>query len=147
MAIGLNANDVANLAIQQERKIKNLENKFNSLEQRLFALENGLDYTPNEVPIELLSVEMEPTSEKVMTRHEVFASYMPSELSDEVMEEAMLYLENEYKTLGINFEDHPRLNKLFTDADYKAEIIIKTQDNYKKNISEPQGNRSSKKIE
>ncbi len=126
MAIGLNANDVANLVVQQEKKIKDLENKLNSFERRFLALENGTVYTPNEVIAEVSSVE------KVMTRHEVFASYMPSELSAEVMEEAMLYLENEYKALGINFEDHPGLNRLFTDAAYKAEIIKKTQDNYKK---------------
>ncbi len=145
MAIGLNANDVANLAVQQEKKIKDLENNFKSLEQRLFALENGSDYTPNEVTAEVSALEMETTTEKVMTRHEIFASYMPPELSDEVMEEAMLYLENEYKALGISFEDHPGLNRLFTDVAYKAEVIKKTQDNYKKtyqNLKEIEAQRN-----
>ena len=56
---------------------------------------------------------------------------MTSELNDEIMEDAMLYLENEYKVRGINIEDHPGLNKLFTDATYRAEIIKKTQEKYK----------------
>lgn len=132
MAIGLNTNDVANLAVQQEKKIKALENKFKTLEQRLLALENGTDYTPSEVTVEIPAIKAETPTEKIMTRHEAFASYMPPELSDEIMEEAMLYLENEYKALGINYENHPGLKKLFTDADYKAEIIKKTQENYKR---------------
>jgi hypothetical protein len=130
MAIGLNANDVADLAIQQEKRINDLENKFNSLEQRFLALENGTDYTPSEGVAEASSVT-ELEAEKVMTRYEMIASSMPAELSDEVMEDAILSLKNQYEIQGIKFEDHPGLNKLFIDTAYQAEVIKKAQETYK----------------
>lgn len=114
MAIGLNANDVSRLVVQ-------LENKFNALEERITALEN----------VAIVSPKVETTQESKKTRYEMALAYMPSELNDEIMEDAMLYLENEYKVRGINIEDHPGLNKLFTDATYRAEIIKKTQEKYK----------------
>jgi cytoskeletal protein CcmA (bactofilin family) len=131
MAIGLNANDVADLAVQQEKRIKDLENKFNSLEQRFLAMENGTVYSPSEEVAEAPSI-VAPTSEKAMTRYEMITSSMPAELSNKVMEDAILSLENQYKMQGIKFENHPGLNKLFTDAAYKAEIIKKAQETYKK---------------
>ena len=130
MAIGLNANDVADLAIQQEKRINDLENKFNSLEQRFLALENGTDYTPSVGVAEASSVT-ELEAEKVMTRYEMIASSMPAELSDEVMEDAILSLKNQYEIQGIKFEDHPGLNKLFIDTAYQAEVIKKAQETYK----------------
>src|SRR5690606_29697667 len=45
MAIGLNANDVARLAVQQEKRIAKLEKDFLTLEKRLAALESGTVYT------------------------------------------------------------------------------------------------------
>jgi len=115
MAIGLNANDVSRLVAQ-------LENKYNALEERIAALENGDAISPK--------VDTEQNDE--MSRYEMILEYMPSELDDEVMEDAMIYLENEYKIRGINFEDHPGLNRLFTDANYRTKIIKETQDRYKK---------------
>lgn len=130
MAIGLNANDVANLTVQQEKKINDLEKKFESLEQRFLALENGTEYTPNE-GVEETSSDVKTNPEKEMTRYEMIASSMPSELSDKVMEDAILSLKTQYKSQGIKFEDHPGLNKLFKDAVYQAEVINKAQERYK----------------
>jgi len=114
MAIGLNANDVSRLVAQ-------LENKFNALEDRIAALEN----------VDEVSPKVLTTQESKMSRYETALVNMPPELNDEIMKEAILYLENEYKDRGINTEDHPRLNKLFTDANYRAEIIKETQEKYK----------------
>ena len=114
MAIGLNANDVSKLVVQ-------LENKYNALEERIAALENVAEVLP----------KVETRQESKMTRYEMALAYMPSELNDEIMEEAMLYLENEYKVRGINIEDHPGLNKLFTDTTYRTETIKNTQEKYK----------------
>ncbi|MDO5975884.1 hypothetical protein [Flavivirga jejuensis] len=130
MAIGLNANDVANLAIEQEKKIKVLEDKFKTLEQRLLALEHG---SVEVVNLEKTTTEKEnKTPQKELSRSQLVASYMPPELSDEIMEEAMLYLENGYKNNGIDIENHPGLNKLFNDSNYRKKIIAKTKANYKK---------------
>ena len=114
MAIGLNANDVSRLVAQ-------LENKFNALEKRITALENLDEVSPTGLT----------TQESKMSRHEIALANMPSELNDEIMEEAILYLENEYKDKGVNIEAHPGLNKLFTDANYRAKIIKETQEKYK----------------
>ena len=130
MAIGLNANDVADLAVQQEKRIKDLENKFNSLEQRFLAMENGTAYSPSEIVTDASSVA-EPNTEKEMSKYEKITSSMPAELSDKVMEDAIQSLQDQYTIQGIKFEDHPGLNKLFTDAAYKAEIINKAQETYK----------------
>ncbi|MES2747983.1 MAG: hypothetical protein V4648_06375 [Bacteroidota bacterium] len=127
MAIGLNGNDVARLAIQQERKIVALENKYSTLEQRLLALENGTTPTLKTNTTTAVAV----TPEKLPTRNELLAANMPAELNDQVMEEAFVYLENSYKNQGIDITKQPVLNKLFTDASYKAEIIKKTQEKYK----------------
>lgn len=115
MAIGLNTNDVSRLVSQ-------LETKYNALETRIAALENGAE----------ISTKEETIQEKERSKYEIVLEYMPAELNDEIMDEAMLYLENAYKDQGINIKDHPGLNKLFTDANFKAEIIKKTQENYKK---------------
>ncbi len=134
MAIGLNSNDVADLAVQLELKIKTLEDRFVTLEQRLSALEQG---TPAmaasdkkaDQQTEDNEVKTKPLSE--MSRSELMASYMPDELTDEVMTEAIEYLKEQYAAQGVNFADHIGLNKLFTDLTYQAEIIKKTQDKYK----------------
>lgn len=143
MAIGLNANDVANLAVQQEKRIKDLENKFSSLEQRFLALETGTVNPPNTVAPNVSSLEKQTPPKKEMTRSETLAAYMPPELSDEVMEDAIRHLKNEYTTHGISFKDHPGLNKLFTDATYRAEVIKKAQERYR--ISYQKSLRGSKK--
>ncbi len=130
MAIGLNANDVANLAVKQETKINNLENNFNSLEQRLLALENGTSNLPGK-PLKVdASQKTNSTPVKDLSKYELFLKYMPATLSAETMEEAMLYLKNSYKNNKINIKDHPGLNRLFTDAAFKAEVIKKTQEKY-----------------
>jgi glutathione peroxidase-family protein len=61
----------------------------------------------------------------------MIASNVPAELSDEVMDSALQYLEKSFKDRGLILKDHPGLNRLFTDAAYQAEIIKKTQENYK----------------
>lgn len=131
MAIGLNANDVANLAIQQEEKIKAMENRFTVLEARLLALENGTAIASTEVSEDAASIKKVDLPKKEISRSEIISSYMPAELSDDVMREAIIYLENEYRTNGINIEEHPGLNRLFNDDAYQAEIIKKTQETYK----------------
>ena len=138
MAIGLNSNDVSTLAAKQEKKIKELENqnivmekKFKSLEDRLIALEKGTIYVPNEDLADISKDLPAIASPKVMSREETLASEMPSELNDEVMKEAMAYLESEYKRRGINIASHPGFHKLLTDMDFQAAVIQKTKETYK----------------
>ena len=128
MAIGLNGNDVARLAIKQETKITVLETKYNLLEQRLLALESGTVATTK---TNNSATAVASTPEKVLTRNEILASNMPSELSDGVMVEAFQYLENTYKKQGVDFGKHPGLDRLFTDASFKTEVIKKAQEKYK----------------
>jgi len=131
MAIGLNSNDVATLAAKQEKKIKALEEKFNSLEERLLALEKGEPMPPirEKSPSELAPKAKELV--EVMSRNEIIASQMPAELSDELMAEAMQYIEGEYVRRGIDIAQHPGIYKLLRDESYQKEIIRKTQENYR----------------
>ena len=114
MAIGLNSNDVANIVAQQEQRLTNLE-------ARLIALETGTEYVPN-IPVKVQK-----------TRAEFMAESMPAELSDEIMQEAIVYLKERYVANGIDYTKRPVLNKLFTDNAFQSEIIKKTQETYKAN--------------
>ena len=129
MAIGLNSNDVATLAAKQEKKIQELEDKYQSLESRLLALEKG-ELVPSPKSIPDIAVDAEETA-PAMTRNEILATHMPSELSDELMAEAMEYIEGEYVRRGIDIADHPGIYKLLRDEAYQQEIIRKTQENYR----------------
>ena len=124
MAIGLNANDVSDLVVKQE-------NKMNELEKRLLALENGVNGIPNNTPKVDATSKPKAGQDKEMTKYEMFVKYMPKELTNETMEEAMLYLQNSYKNQKINVKNHPGLYRLFTDATFKAEVIKKSQEKYR----------------
>ncbi|RZJ31035.1 MAG: hypothetical protein EOO48_03310 [Flavobacterium sp.] len=128
MAIGLNSNDLANLALIQEKKIAALEAKYQSFEQRLTALESGKPADvkiaePKSVPAQVASTEK--------SKYEIMASNMPAELSPEIMADAFAYLQNAYAKQGLNIKSHPGLDRLFNNAAYKAEITKKAQEAYK----------------
>ena len=131
MAIGLNANDISVLVAKQQKKIKELENIANSYEERLLALEKGTIYTPSSDVADTSIGIAAPAHIKEITRQEIIAAQMPPELSDDIMKEAMVYLETEYKRRGINTTSHPGLHKLLTDMEFQAEVIRKTQETYK----------------
>lgn len=116
MAIGLNANDVARLAVQQEKRIEKLEKDFSALEKRLAALESGTVYTP-------------PISEKY--QFDVVAASVPPALDIAQIEEAILLLEATYRERGIDVAGHPGLQKLFNDASFRNGIIKQVDENYK----------------
>ena len=132
MATGLNTNDVSVLVAKQEKEIKKIDNRFNSLDERLKALEKGTNYTPSSGDVADNSRGMSaPVHQKEMSRQEMIAAHMPAELSDELMKDAMIYLESEYKRRGINTASHPGLLKLLTDMEFQAEVIHRTQETYK----------------
>lgn len=121
LAIGLNNNDMARLAVQQDKKISSIEQKFESLEARLNAIENGEAVVPVVADV--------PT--KKLSKYEIAVANMPAELNDEVMEEAMQLIEERYKAKGLNIADHPGLDKLLNDSAFRAETIRKTKASYK----------------
>ena len=125
MAIGLNSNDVADLTSKQEVRISQLENKLQNLEARLIAIENGTKYTPNVPAIASPKQNAQPS------RYDLIVASMPSELSDEIMDEAFNLIRERFNDQGIAIEDHAGLNKLFNDQSYKAEIIQKVKEDYK----------------
>ena len=131
MAIGLNANDVALLVEKQENKIIEMEKKAKYLGDRLMALEKGTIYTPSSDMADTSIGIAAPVHLKEMSRQEMIAAHMPAELSDELIKEALAFLETEYKRRGINTASHPGLHKLLTDMEFQAEVIQKTQDTYK----------------
>ena len=57
--------------------------------------------------------------------------YKRQELSDDVMKDAIAYLDAEYKRRGLNPKNHPGMHKLLTDLDFQAEVIQKTKETYK----------------
>ncbi|WP_375436316.1 hypothetical protein [uncultured Hymenobacter sp.] len=131
MAIGLNANDLANLAVEQEKKIKGLESQFTSLEQRLVALEGGSSPKRAAASRAVEPAKAAPSQSKDLTRYELLVKNMPAELSNEVVADAIANLKDAYAKQGISVETHPSLNRLFTDASFQAEVIRKSQETYK----------------
>ena len=129
MAIGLNANDVSTLAVEQEKKIKALESKFSSLESRLIMLEGGVAAQP--VTPLIVAEPAKVAQAKELTRYELLAKNMPAELNDKVMMDAIASLKDAYAKQGISFKANPGLNRLFTDASFQAEVVRKSQDKYK----------------
>jgi hypothetical protein len=129
MAIGLNANDLATLAVEQDKKLKALESKFATLENRLVLLEGGTPAKPTTAPI--AAEPTKPAPSKELSRYELLTKSMPAELSNKVMADAIANLKTSYAQRGLTFEDHPGLKRLFTDAAFQAEVIRKSQATYK----------------
>ena len=121
LAIGLNNNDMARLAVQQDKKISSIEQRFESLEARFNALENGEAVAP--------AVTVAPA--KKLSKYEIAVANMPAEISDEAMEEALQLIEARYRANGLNIADHPGLDKLLNDPAFRAETIQKTKASYK----------------
>ena len=121
LAIGLNNNDVAKLAVKQDIKITNIANKLQLLEARFNALEKG----------EVVTAVVTIAPKKKLSKYEIAVNNMPAELSDDVMDEAMQLIEQSYKTKGLNLANHPNLNRLLNDASFRAETVNKTKETYK----------------
>lgn len=127
LAIGLNTNDVARLVEQQQSKIDEqqakiakLESSFAAMEQRMAALESGKPFTP--------VMAAEPAI--AQTRLEYIEASVPAGFDVAQVEEAILLLEDTYRTKGIDVENHPGLKKLFHDPAFRQEIIRQVQENY-----------------
>jgi hypothetical protein len=127
MAIGLNSNDLANLAVEQDKKIKALEGKYASLEARLLALEGG----PAPKPATPVLATAAPAPAKELTRYELLKQNMPAELSNDVMANAISDLKATYAKQGLSYKNNPGLTRLFTDMAFQAEVIRKAQATYK----------------
>ncbi len=124
MAIGLNSNDVADLAVKQEEKIKSLEDRLNRLESRF------PDNESDNSKVNSTTVAQEDVPKKTMSREEILITYMPTKLDDNLLNEALQYLKKSYESNSIDFEKHVGLKKLFIDANYRSEILRKTKANY-----------------
>ncbi len=125
MAIGLNNNDIAKLVEEQQNEIEKLnqevaalKNDFAALNQRLAALESGK-------PIAPLSAQPQPA-----TRSEFVAASIPAAFDAAQVEEAVLLLQETYRSRGYDIQQHAGLKKLFSDQAFRQEIIRNVQDNY-----------------
>lgn len=132
MAIGLNANDVAALTEQNEKRILELEKKNKTFEERLLALEKGEKYIPKTALNEEKDyIDAKPSSK--LSKDEIILSSMPAEFTDELFEETFAYLKSGFETRNIDINKHTGLKKLFNDPVTKNEIKEKVQKTYKEN--------------
>ncbi len=125
MAIGINGNDLANLAVKQDKRIS-------VLEARMLALESGKTITTTDNPNSVVT-NNGGTDTIGKTRDEEILSEMPSELSDDILDESLIYLKAQYDAQKIDLKRNPGLNKLLTDPKFKAEVVKKVQEDYKVN--------------
>jgi len=132
MAIGLNSNDVAALTEQNERRILELEKKNKTFEERLLALEKGEKYVQKSETIEEIdNINSKPSSK--LSKDEIILSSMPSELSDEIYEEALVYLETTFKSQNFDFNKHIGLKNLLYDPVTRNETKEKVKKAYREN--------------
>jgi len=130
LAIGLNTNDVARVVEEQQSKIdeqaakiQQLERSFANMEERMAALESGKPYTPAAPAIENAPVLAQSNLKYI-------EASVPVSFDAAQVEEAILLLEDVYRSRGIDVDNHAGLKKLFQDQAYRQEIIQKVQDNY-----------------
>ncbi|SDB28634.1 hypothetical protein SAMN03097699_0515 [Flavobacteriaceae bacterium MAR_2010_188] len=121
MAIGLNRNDIAQLVAKQESRISKLEQKFEALASKLNGEEKDKIATPKAAIVQV----------KKPTKYEIAVANMPAELSDDIMDEAMLLIKERYESEGLKIADHPGLDKLLNDPTFRAQTIRQTQVTYK----------------
>ncbi len=138
MAIGLNTNDVADLVAHQEAELKRLKDQFQSLEQRVLAMENGTTFVANDQQTQEVQKEKKEET-KALSKHDALLATMPKELDDTVMKEAIAYLKQQYEIHGVDVKNHPGLDRLFSDEVYQQEIIKKAQDVYRKSYKSVPG--------
>ena len=127
LSIGLNSNDVAKLVQQQNEKIQELEQGFLALAKRIEKLENN--ESPTEPPIAEPLVFAEP-------QENVIADYngVPMDLDVEAVNNAILSLKTLYMSKVPNQKSGMIMNKLFTDENYRLDIIRKIQETYKEAV-------------
>lgn len=143
MAIGLNNNDLAKLAATHDKKIAALEDKYSSLESRLTALEGGNPLVSTQAKAIVPNKDTKVLIGK--TRDGKTEYQMPAELDASVMQDAITYLKKQYEGQKISMKNHPGLEKLFTDPNFQADVIKRTQDNYKITYQSYMDVQSSKK--
>ena len=124
MAIGLNNNDLANLAAKHEKKIAELDS-------RLTALENGKSTAAGQDKAVVANSDSKELNAGARGGDGDGEYLMPSELDASVMQDAISYLKKQYEGEKISIKNNPGLTKLFTDANFQAEVIKRAQDNYK----------------
>jgi len=122
MAIGLNTNDVAKFISEQSDKIENLENDLAALDKRILAIETGKE--------QVLSKASIP---KGQLQEQIASVNLSYTLDVDLVEEAIILLENTYRERGIDIDNHPGLKKLFNDHEYRMDIILKIRNNYEAN--------------
>jgi hypothetical protein len=113
MAIGLNNNDLANIATLQEKKITDFEERLNALE-RLICGKDISKQTTNSKPI---------VAEKVFSRKELIIKYLPNEVSNQtlnsILETAINGQEVKSKYLKTIFHSEKFKSKFVEDVKVK----------------------------
>ncbi len=138
MAIGLNTNDVARLVEEQqdriaalEQEVASMKNDFATLIRRIEVLESGQPVSPAPIAPQVSAAEY-------------LAASIPTAFDAAQVEEAILLLEDTYRSRGIEPDKHAGLKKLFSDDAFRKEVIRQVQENYqgtRANILKMEGSR------
>lgn len=121
MAIGLNTNDLAKQVTKQAAQIKSLENTLASLEKRISSIESGNTNSTTPQKEDVAAIQSETPQAETYTINAAEVDY------------AIMQLQDAYQNMGISPEAHAGLNKLFNDAEYRAQIINQVIATYEKN--------------
>lgn len=123
MAIGLNTNDLAKQVTKQAAQIRSLESTLANLEKRISTIESGV------------ILKQEPPQEDVAAIQAETPRAESYTINAAEVDHAIMLLQDSYQKMGISPEAHAGLNKLFTDASYRAQIIEQVITTYEKNAA------------
>lgn len=117
MAIGLHTNDLAKLVKKQSVQIESLQNSMSSIEKRLSNIESGSNS------------QTQPNKPVIDSKAPAAVEYT---INAAEVNHAIMLLKESYIARGIDPSTHAGLNKLFTDDQYRNQIIQEVILNYEK---------------
>jgi len=131
MSIGLNNNDLAKLAVSQEKRM-------NEFEARILALENGEKYVTKDtrVDTEYSDTGENITKESISQTNNLIIKEddeWPQTLTEDMFNKALEYIKDAYKANGMNINEHAGFRKWLNDVDFKNQQFQKINDMYTNN--------------
>ena len=124
MSIGLNNNDLANLAYNQELRIRKIEERLNILEgnetiNKKTSLRTNDDITKTH------------QNEEEKTEYFIYSDEMPYEITLDALDEAIELILKSYRLSNIDIKSNPGLFQITSDVNYKLDVLEELNEIYK----------------
>jgi hypothetical protein len=123
VAVGLNANSVANLSVKQEQKIKEQETQINSLKEQINQMNDVLaQLVPNYSSMMKKNQQVSKSSsgaDQIQSGLQEERTIIYYDITKEQILEGISLAEITLKEKGVNLKDHPFFSKMEKEPDFK----------------------------